>query len=88
MVRVDDNREAADRNYRAFLAKLPDLLETHPGQFALLRDEKVVSISDSLKEAWEDGDRRFPDQRFSIQEITDRPVDQGYYSHVVKHVFV
>jgi hypothetical protein len=84
----DDNRSEVDRNYRAFQAQLPELLKKAPGRFALLHDERIVSIHDRLQDAWREGAARFPDRRFSVQEITNQVADQGCYSHVVRHVFV
>ena len=84
----DDNRGEVERNYRAFQAELPELLRKAPGRFALLHDEEVVSIHDRLQDAWKEGVGKFPDRRFSVQEITNQIADQGCYSHVVRHVFV
>ena len=36
-------------------------------------------------EAYRAGLERFPDRVFSIQEVTDEPIDLGFFSHVAIH---
>lgn len=47
-----------------------------------MRDREIVGFFDKAGAAYSDGVRRFPDQLFSIQEVTDEPIDLGFYSHV------
>ena len=70
------------RNYKALQRLLPDLLETSPGQCALLRHEKLIAIYRTDREARWEGAHRFPDGEFSIQPITERAIDLGWFSHV------
>lgn len=69
-----------DRNLSAFLPRIPDLIPEHEGEFALLRDQKVVSLHKRLRDALE-ASSRFSDGIFSIQQVTDKPIELGFFSH-------
>jgi hypothetical protein len=71
-----------DRNMFAFQSQLAGIIDEHRGQFALLRDQKIVEIFGSLRKAIDTAHQKFSDGRYSIQEVTDQPVDLGFYSHV------
>ena len=75
--------EEVDRNFDAFLDKLTSLLPTHSGQYALMRNGEIDDFFESDIEALTAGRLRFSDSLFSIQEITDRPVDLGFFSHAI-----
>ena len=67
-----------DENYIAFRALLGELMRTNPGRTALMQDGKVVACFDTDGDAVRAG--RLLGGPFSIQEITDEPVDLGYFS--------
>lgn len=71
-----------DRNYDAFTRVLGQLLTEHRDRYALMRDEKVIEIFDNPGDANVAGSDRFSDSVYSIQEITDEPIDLGFWSHV------
>jgi hypothetical protein len=64
---------------------LGSLLPEHRDEYALMRDSVVVDFYRKPGEANRAGVERFPDQIFSIQEITDEPIDLGFWSHVDPH---
>lgn len=70
-----------DRNMFAFQSHLSSILGSHRGQYALLRDQQIVEFFVSLKSALQAAHERFSDDRYSIQEVTDQPIDLGFYSH-------
>ncbi len=70
-------------NYAAFAAQLPELLRSHPGEFALMRDERIVGFFGSGRDAYLAGCERFGLGGFSVQEVTDVPADLGFFSHAV-----
>ena len=76
-----DQRAEVDRNYEVFRQKLPELLTTDTDRFALMRDGAIVACFDTSHEALEAGHKKFGSLPFSVQEITDQPVDLGYLSH-------
>jgi hypothetical protein len=69
-----------DRNLFAFLPRLPDLLPEHEGSFALLRNQQIKSIHKKLSEALKAANTEFADGIFSIQRVTERPVELGMFS--------
>jgi hypothetical protein len=82
--RVERVREQVDRNYRAFAEKLPGLLASHQGKFALMRNGEIVEFFDTARDAYVAGQKLFEaDQLFSVQEVIETPVDLGFFSHAV-----
>lgn len=78
----DEQQKEVERNYAAFKALLPELLKSDARRFALMRGGKVVTCFDTSRDAIEAGRQLFQDRPFSIQEITDRSIDLGYFSRV------
>ena len=77
-------RAEVDRNYRAFAERLPGLLASHQGKFALMRDGEIVEFFDTARDAYVAGQKLFEaDQLFSVQEVIETPVDLGFFSHAV-----
>lgn len=74
-----------DRNYGAFVRMLVTILPEHRDQLALMRDGKIVDFYDTPGAANRAGIQMFADQIFSIQEVTDEPMDLGLWSHVASH---
>ena len=72
-----------DRNFEAFLAELPSLLPTRAGQYALLRTRRAAGFYGDIASALAAGRSLFPDGLYSVQEVTDRPVDLGFFSHAI-----
>jgi hypothetical protein len=83
-VRVDKERQRreVDRNYDAFVRLLGSIIGEHRDQLALMRDAKIVGYYDTPRKALEAAYEFFPDEIFSIQEVTDEPIDLGFWSHV------
>ena len=79
----NDRQEQIDENYRAFAEMLPNLLTTHPGKFALIRDRKVIEFYDTARDAYVTGQKLYEDSSFSVQEVINTPVDLGYFSRAV-----
>lgn len=69
------------RNYEAFVRKLPKLLSTHRGKFALMHSTKVVDFYDSAGDAYKSGVKQYGEGAFSVQEVTDLRADLGFFSH-------
>lgn len=74
-------QEEVDRNYDAFQRQLADLIATHDGQIAVMRDGRVVGCFGSVRAALTEARQRFPDGIYSIQEVTREPIDLGVFSH-------
>lgn len=63
-----------ERNYSAFVAKLPELLTAHRGEHVLMHDGEVVDFFDTEKDAHTAGGRLFG-KMHSVQEVIDRSAD-------------
>lgn len=74
-----------DENYDAFRRVLGKLLPAHRDRYALMRDRQVIEIFDTPAEALRAGVDCFVDDLFSIQEVTDEPIDLGFWSHAAVH---
>jgi hypothetical protein len=79
---LQEHEAEVDRNFDYFQGIVADLMTEHAGQYALLRHQEIVSYAKTAVEAITEGYRRFPDGLFSIQEVTTKPLDFGFYSHV------
>jgi chromosome partitioning protein len=69
---ADDSavRAASERNSAAFSAILPELLRTHAGRFALMRDGKIVQFFNTDVDAMDFGDRTYVDDLCSVHEVS------------------
>lgn len=72
-----------DRNFEAFERMLPDLLKDYAGKYVLLRDTKLIEKFDTAGDALIFAQAQFPDGLYSIQEVTGRTIDLGFFSHVM-----
>lgn len=55
-----------------FGEKKPELLKTHPGQFALIKGRTLVGIFPTREQAYETGISRFGREAFLIKQILER----------------
>lgn len=70
-----------ERNYAAFISQLPDLVQSHEGQYALLHAQKVVAYFDSAADAVVSGIKRYGRDAYSVQEVTSEIENLGFYSY-------
>ena len=80
---AQDIQAEVDRNFEAFKALLPDLLKDHVGRYVLLRDAKFIQKFDTAGDAMIYAQAQFPDGLYSIQEVTGRTIDLGFFSHAM-----
>ena len=83
-----ERAEEIRRNFEAFKKKLPELLESHAGKFALLRHGEIVQFFDSARDALIFGHEKFDDSLFSVQEVSTAVIDLGWFSHATGHASV
>ena len=79
----ESHQQQIQQNYEAFHARLPQLVVTHRGKFALLHDKEIVECFDTVRDAYIAGQKLFPDGIFSVQEVTETPADLGFFSHAL-----
>lgn len=75
-------KQQVDLNYDAFVRLLGGILDEHRDELALMRDGKIVGFFDTPKAALQAANAMFSDEIFSLQEVTDEPIDLGFWSHV------
>lgn len=71
-----------DRNYDAFLAQLPQIIDKHAGTYALMHECEIVGYYGGSLEATIAGAKKFGVGAFSVQEVTEEPEHLGFYSYV------
>jgi hypothetical protein len=79
---VPRQKQEVDGNYDSFTRLLGAILPEHRDKLALMRDRKIVGYFDTPRQALVSAAGRFPDGIFSVQEVTDEPLDLGFWSHV------
>lgn len=79
---LERQRQEVDRNFDAFTRMLGSILSDHRDQLALMRDGHIIGYFGTPREALQAAHEQFPDGIFSIQEVTDEPIDLGFWSHV------
>jgi hypothetical protein len=75
-------RLEVDRNYDEFMRLLGTMLPDHRDELALMKDGRVIGFYETPRRALEAASELVPDGIFSIQEVTDEPLDLGFWSHV------
>jgi len=79
---TDQDRQAeVDENLAFFVQEMPSLNSGHAGKFALIRHKAIIGYYDTVVDAVGTGNKMYADKLFSVQQVTDVPVDLGYFSH-------
>lgn len=79
---MPDIRDAAIRqNFDYFQGVVAALMERHAGKYALLHSRSVIAVFARPIEALEAGYAQFADGLFSVQKVTNRPLDLGFISY-------
>lgn len=79
---MPDRRGVAIRqNFHYFQSIVSDLMDKYAGQYALLHERSLVGVFPRPIEAVEAGYANFTDGLFSVQKVTDRPLDLGFMSY-------
>lgn len=81
----DKQQYEIERNMAAFELKLPELVLTHHGKYAVLRHQAVSGIYDTLHDAHLSAEQQYTDGLYSIQKITQHPENLGIFSHAGLH---
>jgi hypothetical protein len=74
--------EQVKLNYEAFKKLLPELLKDE-NKFALMRDGELIAVYDTLNDVIVTAEKMYPDGRWSLQEITNKPINLGFRSRAV-----
>ena len=79
---MTSQQEQVELNYAAFKKLLPSL-KKDTNKYALMRDGELIEIFDTITDAVASADKRYKDERYSIQRVTDKPISLGYRSRAV-----
>jgi hypothetical protein len=77
-------REQVDKNYQAFLSMLPNIIMQYRNKYALMKDGEVIGYYSTLDDAYMTANKFYPTEPYSVQKVTDVPVDLGFFSHAVR----
>jgi hypothetical protein len=78
-----DHEAEVDRNFDVFEKRLPKLLQTNANEFALMRTGEIIEFFEDSSDALAAGRARFGSLPFSVQHVSDRQVDLGFFSHAI-----
>lgn len=85
MAKDEALQQVVNQNYESFQKLLPDLMRTEPGKHALMRHGEAIEFFDSARDAMIYGQKSYPDGLYSIQQVTNRVIDLGYFSYALHH---
>lgn len=72
-----------ERNFAAFKDMLAKLLPQNAGSYALLHDQELKGIYATPGDAERAGYAQFKEAPYSVQLVTDEPIDLGFYSYAL-----
>ena len=81
MTSRESQRAEVQANYEAFEAELPSLVKRYEGKFAVYRHRQLLEFFDDYSVAEAFGRSRFDDGLFSIQEVTQEPLDIRWFKY-------
>jgi hypothetical protein len=77
-------REQVEKNYQVFLSMLPNIIAEHRNKYALMKDGQVIGYYSTLEDAYMTANKFYAEEPFSVQKVTDIPIDLGFFSHAVR----
>ena len=83
MTDAKEIQKQVDQNYEAFKTMLPELLKANSGRWALVHNQELVAVFDTARDAQVAGESLYKNRLFSVQEVTNRVADLGWFSHAV-----
>lgn len=79
---MSKHQEEVDLNYEIFRKNREKIEREHPNsKYVLMRHGEFISFHQLFEDADKDGDNRFQDGLYSIQELGMDIVDLGFYSY-------
>lgn len=80
---MSDIQEEVDANYEAFQKMLPSISSENRDKFALMKSGKILGFYTSAQDARTAAAAFIKDGLYSIQQVTDSPINLGYFTHAV-----
>jgi hypothetical protein len=78
----DPYQAEVNKNFERFKEILPSIIHEQ-GKYALMRHSELVEIYETFLDAFRTGEKFFEDRLYSVQPITDKPIDLGFRSRAV-----
>lgn len=69
-----------ESNFDFFRRNLARFLQSHRGSYVLIRHANEVGFFEDVGDAYRTGLRQFPDEQFSVQRVSDEPIELGHMS--------
>jgi len=82
MTEIGRKREI-EKNLDYFLKEMSNIPAEYSGKIALLRHQNIEGYYDTVADAVRAGNKLYPDMLFSVQKVTNFPVNLGGYSYAV-----
>jgi Family of unknown function (DUF5678) len=76
-------REQVDKNYEAFVSMLPNIIAQYRNKYALMKDGQIIGYYSTLEDAYMTANKFYPNELYSVQKVTDVPIDLGFFSHAM-----
>ena len=77
-----NHQSEVERNFAAFKSLLPTLTGEY-GKYALLHAGELKAVYDTFEDALKTAEAFYKDGMYSIQRVTDKPVDLGFRSRAL-----
>lgn len=81
----EEQQQEVDHNFEIFQKKLEnnEIASDLFGKFALMKNGKIIDYFNTSEDANKAGNIAYDDKLFSIQEVSAKIVNLGYYSYAV-----
>lgn len=79
----EEKREEIEKNFNAISQRLNEYMPLHANKYALMRHGEVVEFYSRWEDAYKTGRKFYDDGLFSVQKVTNVPIDLGFFSHVL-----
>jgi hypothetical protein len=80
---MTDAQREVDENYDEFRKLLPAIIGQHRDKYALMKNRKILGYFSTAQDAREAADSFVSDGIYSIQQVTDTPLNLGFYTNAV-----
>ena len=80
---VEKAQKEVDKNYDFFKTQISRLKSSHLKKFVLLHNREISDFFTSEDDAIKIGKEKYGEGGFSVQQVSDRPIELGYQSYVI-----
>jgi hypothetical protein len=83
MIEMTDIQREVDENYDEFRKLLPSIIGQHRDKYALMKNRKILGYFSTAQDAREAATSFVPDGIYSIQQVTDTPINLGFFTYAI-----